>query len=69
VSSVKELPNIYKETNMSRVLAMPHKMLEAVVRLLSLLKDKKSLRKYKIPQAFLSFLLNMLKYAIIELEN
>jgi len=54
---------------MSRVLAMPHKMLEAVVRLLSLLKDKKSLRKYKIPQAFLSFLLNMLKYAIIELEN
>ena len=48
---------------------MPHKMLEAVVRLLSLLKDKKSLRKYKIPQAFLSFLLNMLKYAIIELEN
>ena len=34
---------------------MPHKMLEAVARLLSLLKDKKSLRKYKIPQAFLSF--------------
>ena len=31
---------------------MPHKMLEAVVRLLSLLKDKKSLRKYVVPQAF-----------------
>ena len=32
---------------------MPRKMLEAVVRLLSLLKDKKSLRKYIVPQAFL----------------
>ena len=32
---------------------MPHKMLEAVVRPLSLLKDKKSLRKYVVPQAFL----------------
>ncbi len=31
--------NTCKETNMSRVSAMPHKMLEAVVRLLSLLKD------------------------------
>ncbi len=31
---------------------MPHKMLEAVVRLLLPLKDKKSLRKYVIPQAF-----------------
>ena len=32
---------------------MPRKMLEAVVRLLSPLKDKKSLRKYVVPQAFL----------------
>ncbi len=48
---------------------MPLKMLEGVAQLLSPLKDKKSLRKYVVPQAFLSFLLNMLKYAIIELEN
>ena len=34
VLSVKVSPNTYKETNMSRVSAMPHKMLEAVVRLL-----------------------------------
>ena len=34
VIPVKELPNTYKETSMSRVSAMPHKMLEAVAQLL-----------------------------------
>ena len=34
---------------------MPHKMLEGVAQLLSPLEDKKSLRKYMIPQAFFFF--------------
>ena len=38
---------------------MPHKMLEAVVQLLSPLEDKKSLRKYVVPQAFLIFRLDI----------